>query len=313
MANLLPTVFVYADKADRLVELIALARQWGEKVSVLFIGDDANVSACVNLGADRVYHLSSREGTVVEDYVPSFAQIIKESGPRALVLLASSKRGKAIAARLGAKLEAGVASDVLSLSVEGDAVSVTHQLYGGLAHAQAQIRSPYSVVTVGSGHDVAPVVGAPAAEVTPCEFVAPAHPLRLVGRRPKQGSSVDLGKAKCVVGVGRGFGKQEDIALAAALAKAVHGEVGCSRPIAEGEGWMEHERYIGVSGVTLGADVYIATGVSGQIQHMVGVNRVKTIVAINKDKNAPIFNFVDYGIVGDLYKILPALTAKLGG
>ncbi|VFS62155.1 electron transfer flavoprotein subunit YdiR [Leminorella grimontii] len=101
MANLLPTVFVYADKAERLAELIALARQWGEKVNVLFVGGDADVSACVNLGADRVYHLPQREETVVEDYVPSFAQIIKESGSRALVLLASSKRGKAIAAPAG--------------------------------------------------------------------------------------------------------------------------------------------------------------------------------------------------------------------
>uniref|UniRef100_UPI00301E5685 FAD-binding protein n=1 Tax=Proteus terrae TaxID=1574161 RepID=UPI00301E5685 len=79
------------------------------------------------------------------------------------------------------------------------------------------------------------------------------------------------------------------------------------------EGWMEHDRYIGVSGVTLGADVYVAVGISGQIQHMVGVDRAKIIVVINKDKYATIFNMVDYGIVGHLYKVLPALTAKLDG
>lgn len=153
---------------------------------------------------------------------------------------------------------------------------------------------------------------APNAQVVQSIFIAPAHTLKVLARKPKQGSTVDLGKAHCVVGVGRGFGKADDIALASALAKALQGEVGCSRPIAEGEGWMEHDRYIGVSGVTLGADVYVAVGISGQIQHMVGVDRAKIIVGINKDKNAPIFNMVDYGIVGDLYKVLPALTAKLG-
>lgn len=89
-------------------------------------------------------------------------------------------------------------------------------------------------------------------------------------------------------------------------------ELACSRPIAEGEHWMERERYIGVSGVMVKADVYLAAGISGQIQHMVGARDSRVIIAVNKDKNAPIFRFADYGIVGDLYKVLPALTKALG-
>lgn len=313
MASLLPTTFVYAEKTDDLAKLIAFARSLGEKVNVLFIGDDESTRECVSLGADCVYCFAPQDGVIAEDYATSFAEIIKEAGANALVLLASSKRAKAIAARLGVTLKAGVVSDALSLTVENNTVIATHQIYGGLAHAKAEIRSPYAIATVGGALDVEVITDAPNASVVQGTFVAPAYTLKVLARKPKQGSSVDLGKAHCVVGVGRGFGKADDIALASALAKALQGEVGCSRPIAEGEGWMEHDRYIGVSGVTLGADVYVAVGISGQIQHMVGVDRAKVIVAINKDKNAPIFNMVDYGIVGDLYKVLPALTAKLGG
>ncbi|WP_226963138.1 FAD-binding protein [Sutterella seckii] len=122
-------------------------------------------------------------------------------------------------------------------------------------------------------------------------------------RRPHEGEAR--------VGVGRGIAKEADLALADALAKAIGAEVGCSRPIAEGEHWMERERYIGVSGVLLKGDVYVALGISGQIQHMVGVNDCGTIIAVNKDKNAPIFNYCDYGIVGDIYKVLPELTKAL--
>ncbi|PWC17937.1 electron transfer flavoprotein subunit alpha [Brenneria roseae subsp. roseae] len=314
MANLLPIVFVYADKADRLAELIVLARQWGKEVNVLFVGDDQEIRECINLGADVVYHFAQQEDVIIEDYVPSFVNIIREVGPQALVLLAATKRCKAIAAHLGQQLNAAVVNDMLSLRVENSAIFVTHQFYGGLAHETEQIHSPYAIVTTSNGGGETEYAGSVASSsIKPGVFIPPTQPIRLVSRRPKQGSMINLTKAKRVVGIGRGFSKQEDIALAEALAKAIHGEVGCSRPIAEGEGWMEHGRYIGVSGVALNADLYIATGVSGQIQHMVGVNHVKTIVAINKDKNAPIFNFVDYGIVGDLYKVLPTLTAKLNG
>ena len=122
---------------------------------------------------------------------------------------------------------------------------------------------------------------------------------------------MDLSKAKRVVGVGRGLAAQDDLKMVHELAAVLNAEVGCSRPIAEGENWMERERYIGVSGVLLKSDLYLTLGISGQIQHMVGANASQTIFAINKDKNAPISQYADYGIVGDAVKILPALTAAL--
>ena len=122
---------------------------------------------------------------------------------------------------------------------------------------------------------------------------------------------MDLSKAKRVVGVGRGLAAQDDLKMVHELAAVLNAEVGCSRPIAEGENWMERERYIGVSGVLLKSDLYLTLGISGQIQHMVGGNGAKVIVAINKDKNAPNFNYADYGLVGDIYKVVPALISQL--
>ncbi|MEO3990943.1 FAD-binding protein [Pseudocitrobacter cyperus] len=311
MATLLPSVFVYADNTQRMAELVALGRQWGQRVHLLFIGSDAQAQECLSLGADVIHHFSAQEGVIVEDYALSFSQVIRDANSQGLVVFSASKRGKAIAARVAARLECAAINDASSVEIAEGAMMVSHPLYGGLAHGRVQLRSAWNVITLGAGQTADGAAASVTATVEPAAFIAPPHAIKFLSRKLKPASQVDLGKAKCVVGVGRGFAKEEDLALAQQLAAVLHAEVGCSRPIAEGEGWMEQERYVGVSGVALGADVYIAAGISGQIQHMVGVNRVKTIVAVNKDKNAPIFSVADYGIVGDLYKILPELSKKM--
>ena len=113
------------------------------------------------------------------------------------------------------------------------------------------------------------------------------------------------------VGVGRGCADQADLRLAQELATALGAELACSRPLAEGLGWLPAERYVGVSGATIRPELYLAVGISGQVQHMVGVNHSKVIIAINRDKNAPVFGQADLGVVGDLYEVLPALTNAL--
>ena len=143
------------------------------------------------------------------------------------------------------------------------------------------------------------------------EWQAPAVAITRTATQARQSNSVDLDKARLVVSVGRGIGSKENIALAEQLCKAIGAELACSRPVAENEKWMEHERYVGISNLMLKPELYLAVGISGQIQHMVGANASQTIFAINKDKNAPIFQYADYGIVGDAVKILPALTAAL--
>lgn len=148
-------------------------------------------------------------------------------------------------------------------------------------------------------------------EMHTVQWQAPATAVTRTATQARQSNSVDLDKARLVVSVGRGIGSKENISLAEALCQTIGAELACSRPVAENEKWMEHERYVGISNLMLKPELYLAVGISGQIQHMVGANGAQTIFAINKDKNAPIFQYADFGIVGDALKILPALTAAL--
>lgn len=305
-------VYVISAKAGRLADLIPGAATLGDKVTVLYVGSQADAGDVFGLGANALYTFARQDGAIFEDYAASMAPIIKEGG-KALVLLPADRRGKAMAAKLSVALGAPVINEAADISVNGG-VTVKHMVYGGLALGEEVSASDITIATVGSGvFEAKSPESGKSGEVKEGSYIAPAAPVKLVEVRAKSGSSVDLGKAKRVVGVGRGFAKQEDLSLARDLAAAIDAEVGCSRPIAEGEGWMDRALYIGVSSQNLKSDVYVALGISGQIQHMVGANACKTIIAVNKDKNAPIFRYADYGIVGDLYKVLPALTAALKG
>ena len=142
-------------------------------------------------------------------------------------------------------------------------------------------------------------------------FVDPANPVVRVAAEPLEKSDVNLAAADVVVGAGRGFAEEDQLGLARDLAAKIGAEMACTRPLAEGSGWMPTESYIGVSGQMLSPKVYVGIGTSGQMQHMVGVNRAGAIFAVNKDKNAPIFKQCDYGLVGDLNTVLPALSAAL--
>ena len=125
------------------------------------------------------------------------------------------------------------------------------------------------------------------------------------------GTGVDIAGVTKLVAVGRGFRKQEDLKLAQDLAAALKAELACSRPIAEEEHWLPIDHYVGISGNTVKAELYLAVGISGQVQHMVGARESKVIAAVNSDEHAPIFESADYGIIGDLYEVLPLLTAAI--
>ena len=239
---------------------------------------------------------------MIEDYAGVMADTIRQHGADGLVLLPNTRRGKLLAAKLGYRLNAAVSNDASAVSVQDGKATVKHMVYGGLAIGEERIATPYAVLTISSGtFDVAQPDASRTGETHTVEWQAPA----------RQSNSVDLDKARLVVSVGRGIGSKENIALAEQLCKAIGAELACSRPVAENEKWMEHERYVGISNLMLKPELYLAVGISGQIQHMVGANASQTIFAINKDKNAPIFQYADYGIVGDAVKILPALTAAL--
>lgn len=306
------SVWVFSDTPSRLPELMSGAQVLGEKIHT-FTLSDADSALAFQLGANQVWQLCGKpDDRMMEDYAGVMADTLRQQGANGLVLLPNSRRGKLLAAKLGFRLSAAVSNDASAVVAQEGGVAVKHMVYGGLAIGEETIRSPFAVMTLSSGtFDAVQPNPSLSGEAHKVEWQAPAVTITRTATKPRQSSNVDLDKARLVVSVGRGIGSKENIPLAEALCQAIGAELACSRPVAENEKWMEHERYVGISNLMLKPELYLAVGISGQIQHMVGANGAQTICAINKDKNAPIFQYADYGIVGDLMKILPELTRAL--
>lgn len=306
------SVWVFSDTPSRLPELMSGAQVLGEKIHT-FTLSDADSALAFQLGANQVWQLCGKpDDRMMEDYAGVMADTLRQQGANGLVLLPNSRRGKLLAAKLGFRLSAAVSNDASAVVAQEGSVAIKHMVYGGLAIGEETIRSPFAVMTLSSGtFDAVQPNPSLSGEAQKIEWQAPAVTITRTATKPRQSSNVDLDKARLVVSVGRGIGSKENIPLAEALCQAIGAELACSRPVAENEKWMEHERYVGISNLMLKPELYLAVGISGQIQHMVGANGAQTICAINKDKNAPIFQYADYGIVGDLMKILPELTRAL--
>lgn len=301
-------IYMVGSGPEQFTELSGAARAAGGKTSAIYVGDGDAGPAAFGAGAEKLLHIAAKPGQIFENYAATIARAVKNGGEGALVLLVADKRGRAMAAKLGVALDACVVNDVTSMN-EG---RFERMVYGGLAQGVEKPSTDFVVATIAPGAFEQARGAAATGETVEVEFVEPAAKITLRETLPREASSVNIGLARRLLGVGRGFAKKEDLALARAFADAINAELACSRPIAEGEHWMERERYIGVSGMMVKPEVYLAVGISGQIQHMVGVRDAKLIIAVNKDKNAPIFGAADYGLVGDLYKILPALTRAFG-
>ncbi len=247
-------------------------------------------------GVDRIVDVPLAEGVPAEAAAPAVAAAVAaEAGD---VVLAANKPAErvlagAVAARLGAPYLHG-----LKKIGQG---SAELSRFGGIALETVSFDT--AVVAVLDGGAV-PEGEAPAAEAASGEY----YEATVTGQDKVDVSSANLGSAKRIVAAGRGFKAEEDLKLAEDLAAAIGAELACSRPLAEGADWMSADRYIGVSGQSVAPDLYIAVGISGQIQHTVGMVDSKVVVAVNNDDKAPIFEGADYGIVADLYEALPAIV-----
>ncbi|MRS13333.1 electron transfer flavoprotein subunit alpha [Enterobacteriaceae bacterium RIT691] len=305
-------VWVFSDTVSRLPELMSGAKQLGEQSQVFALNTEQSNSA-FQLGASQVWQLEGKpDNRILEDYADTLVHHLQTHAQGGVILLPNSRRGKLLAARLGARLKAAVVNDASAVAFTEGAPVAKHMVYGGLAFSDETLKSAFCVLTVSSGtfealeHD-ASLTG----HAQPLAWQEPDILMVRNSTQKRESHSVDLDKARLVVSVGRGIGSKDNISLANALCEAIGAELACSRPVAENEKWMEHERYVGISNLMLKPELYLAVGISGQIQHMVGANGAQTLVAINKDKNAPIFQYADYGIVGDLFTILPELTRQL--
>jgi len=312
MADLL----VYSERTETARELLAagrkLAGELGLGVSAAALGEGAKAAAAElgAAGADRVFVSEDAvfEGRPADAVAAALAQIAA-AAEASVVLVGSTRRGKETAPRLAQKLGAACVSDVTSLELEAGDLVAGRYAFGGATVAREKLAGEVKVFAV-----MPKTFSAEGAEAGAGEVVEPqldvATGVKVVERRPKEGGTVNLDAAPRIVGLGRGFNAREDLPLADELAAALGAVVGCTKSLADFE-WLGEDRIIGLSGAKTAPDLYLGVGLSGQIQHTVGIAQAKLIAAVNKDKEAPIFELADYGIVGDLYEVVPALVERL--
>jgi len=309
----MPGVIVFAEQHSTLLELTGEGRKLADWLGATLtaVTPESNHEAALDAmahGADGAVVRRLPGGQPLE----TAAAEPTELAPGAdLALSGATLRAKGLAARVAARLGAPLTAEALSLRPQADgALEVDRMVYGGGGIATQLLRTRPMMATIPARTFPAPAAGPRTGEVRVIAVAADAR-VRVVAQRPRTQEGTDIAEAPAVVGVGRGMAKAEDLALAEALAGTMGGAVGCTRPVAEDLGWLPEDRYIGISGRKVAPRVYVAVGTSGQVQHVSGVRDAKVVVAINKDENAPIFKHADYGLVGDLYTALPALTAEL--
>ena len=303
------SIFIVSDSYSVLPEFCAGAKTLADSVTAIVFGDEAAAKEAAGCGADKMIYCPVSEDGAPEDYAAAIADVVKAE-PKAIVMVNNSIRGKCLAGKISVYLDTAVISSVNELSVEDDTLVSRRMVYGGTAFRKESFTKPYGVVTISNGlFDLAPLE-TETTDIAPIAGQA-KDTIKRLSRNEKKEGAVNLVAAKRIVDVGRGLAAEEDLEMCHQLAKVLEGEVGCSRPVAENNKWMPKACYMGITGVQVKPELLIALGVSGQVQHIGGINKSKVIVAINKDKAAPIFKNADFGLVGDMYKIVPALIEKL--
>ena len=296
------------------LELLTLARRFGEPAAVwLGSGAEGGRDRLAEFGAAKVY---VADGGAVTDYAVApaaevLASLVAQASP-AVVLLAATAEGKEVAGRLAVKTGSGVLTDVVDLTPGDDGPVAEQSIFGGAIVVKSRVRAGTPIVAV-RPNAVTPEASPGAAELAPVavELSEAAKGARITERVTQERSErPELTEASIVVSGGRGVGGSENFALIEKLADSLGAAVGASRAATDA-GWYPHQFQVGQTGKTVSPQLYMAIGISGAIQHRAGMQTSKTIVAVNKDPEAPIFELADFGVVGDLFKVVPQLTDEI--
>lgn len=307
-------VLVLIDAPDGKVtkpslELLTIARRIGEPSAVVF--GSADTDTLKEYGAEKIYTYDDAafDEFLVGPKAEALAQLVADKSPAA-VLVGASTEGKEISARVALKTESGWISDAVDVQADGGSITTTQSVFAGNFTVKASITKGAPVITVkpnSTAPEAAPAAGA--VEAVTADISDAAKTAKITSSKPKEASGrPELTEAAIVVSGGRGTGG--DFSEVEAFADSLGAAVGASRAAVD-SGWYPHSFQVGQTGKTVSPQLYVANGISGAIQHRAGMQTSKTIIAVNKDDEAPIFELVDFGVVGDLKAVLPQATEEI--
>ena len=312
-------VLIYIDQDDQEIKKAsfeaisygaALAKQLGISAEAILLGTvKNNVSELGKYGANKVHQVNN---TALNNFDASVhanvvAAAAKTLGATVLVF-AHNINGRAIAPAVAVKLSAGIVTGACALPNTEAGFVVTKTVFSGKAFASIQIDTPVKVISINQ-NSFGVVAGDGTATVQNIDIAVPTSKIKITATDKIKGE-VPLTEANLVVSGGRGLKGPEHWGILLDLAKSLGASTACSRPVSDAD-WRPHHEHVGQTGIQIAPNLYIAIGISGAIQHLAGVNRSKTIVVINKDPEAPFFKAADYGVVGDAFEVVPALTAAI--
>ena len=288
-----------------------LGKDLGHDVEAVVVGGDINdLNDISKYGISKIVHLKNSDlaNYSSSGYSEAISNYAKEAGAVCLII-GNTALGNDLAPRLAVKLNSACLMDCINLQVESNEIVATRPVYGGKANLKAKLTSEIKVFTIRPNVFKANLVdnGTPSVETK--EISSPNLKARVVSFKKSEGK-LDVAEADIIVSGGRGMKGPENFHLIEELADSLGAAVGASRAVVDA-GWRPHREQVGQTGKTVSPSLYVACGISGAIQHLAGMSSSKYIVAINKDKDAPIFSVADYGIAGDVFEILPVLTEEI--
>ncbi|MGE5397144.1 MAG: electron transfer flavoprotein subunit alpha/FixB family protein [Chitinophagales bacterium] len=309
------SILVFCEKDEIGFELLTkaneLAANLGLQVTAAALGS-VNAMEYATRGAADVYTCSNNLLDTFEAsvYAETLGQIAKQA-EASVIILGSTRRGKELAGRLAQKLNCGCLTDVSKMELQDGRIVCSRNAFGGATVASQTILSGTQVIAVAPGAFSPAEKGSSTGEIKDLTMDLNAPKVRILSREEKPQASVNIEGAEVLVCIGKGLRAPEELKMVEDLANALGGIVCCTKPVATDQKWLPEDRIIGLSGKKGKPQLALCLGISGQVQFTVGIRDAKTIVAVNTDQNAYIYQMADYGIIEDLHQVIPQLTAAL--